>query len=159
MGCGKCFFAYLDGQARLFGCGSNSPAVFKWLPAVVEKATLAYSDVADFAVGWKHLALSLTDGRLMSFGGNSLGQLGHDSTTDEITLPKAADQNISRQTLTSGTEFTFCSTNLGVYAWGWNEHNNLSPSPQQVIETPVLVTSQSAAVLTHGATTFLISEP
>jgi alpha-tubulin suppressor-like RCC1 family protein len=78
MGCGKSFFVFLDSQNKLYGCGSNQPTVFTGLSERIEKITLGYNDIADFAAGWKHLAVCLLDNTLKCYGSNTLGQLGHD---------------------------------------------------------------------------------
>ncbi len=77
------------------------------------------------AFGWSTCAL-LASGSAKCWGENAEGQLGINSTVDQLT-PTSVNGSLQFTSLTSGVAYHMCGpTTAGVwYCWGWNEDGQI----------------------------------
>ena len=106
--------------------------------------------IASVANGTDHAVLLTNNGVLYSFGLGTRGQLGTGQLlpVDKPQIIEAL-QGIPIRKIASGYWHTLALSEYGdIYSWGWNEHNQLGHSNQQIIvPQPTLVEGISSDVV------------
>lgn len=110
--------------------------------------------VQSISAGGKHTLVLCDDGTLVTWGGNSAGQLGNGNTRDvtyPITVEKGSGSALSGKTVVAvdagaAHSLALCSDGT-VVSWGKNSHGELGISSTAANQTkPVVVTTVSPAV-------------
>jgi alpha-tubulin suppressor-like RCC1 family protein len=110
---------------------------------------LANKTITNIATGSDFTLALASDGTLYSWGGNSNGQLGNNSTTDNPT-PVAVDMSgaLAGKTITAisaGTNFSLALASDGmVFAWGSNNNGQLGNNSTTDSSAPVAVIMNGA---------------
>lgn len=117
--------------------------------------------------GWSNVLLWLEDGSIYTWGQNNCGQIGvENATCGKICNIKLPDGRQVKD-VALGSEHTLClATDNTLWAWGWNEHNNLGmKTEQEYVKTPTMVpleaigNVQIIALYAGGAHNFIVTEP
>ncbi|HEY3379746.1 MAG TPA: hypothetical protein VGL77_19905 [Armatimonadota bacterium] len=97
---------------------------------------LRVNDVVNFAIGESHTLFLKSDGRVYACGLNARGQLGDDSTTDNLTPSLCAGmQNITK--ISAGKAHNLALDDTGnVWAWGYNGVNQVNSSHETRVTFP-----------------------
>jgi len=107
------------------------------------------SGVAAIAAGAYHACALMTNGSVMCWGNNAVGQLGNDTSMKTASMPVPVQGLSSSVTaITAGNDHT-CAvmTNGGVECWGANSYGQLgNGTTAEVQSTPVPVSNLSSVV-------------
>jgi murein DD-endopeptidase MepM/ murein hydrolase activator NlpD len=105
-----------DNSSRLRGVGSN-PEVKLLFPVQVKSGF--FSDVASIAAGGLHSLALNSDGTIVAWGSNNVGQLGSGCSNCSIQLTPVRTKNISNvKAISAGRSHSLALKNDGT-VWGW----------------------------------------
>jgi alpha-tubulin suppressor-like RCC1 family protein/subtilase family serine protease len=118
------------------------------VPVAVTTANTALAGkvVVAIAAGNAHSMALCSDGAVVTWGQNSDGQLGNNSTTDSSVAVEVTHSGVlSSRTVTGLTaggyhSLAFCSDGTAV-AWGWDASGQLGNNSTATAEVPFLVTA------------------
>ncbi|MES2737132.1 MAG: choice-of-anchor D domain-containing protein [Verrucomicrobiota bacterium] len=146
---GRVYSWGLNTNGRL---GDNSTTT-RLLPVAVDvSGVLASKTVVGVAAGTAHSLAVTSDGQVFSWGLNTNGQLGNNSTT-ESPIPVAVDMTgvLSGKfvvAVAAGNAWSMALTADGqVYAWGLNTSNQLGDNTATQRNTPVAVDTTALSAL------------
>lgn len=143
---------------NVFGqLGSNGLASYRQVPvSVVQSGVLLGKTVVQVSLGGAHSLALCSDGTVASWGDNSFGQLGDNSTTRR-RVPVAVNTVAGASALAGKTvvsvaagydySLALCSDGT-VAAWGYNNKGQIGNNSRTSCQVPVAVSvSQGASVL------------
>ena len=97
--------------------------------------------VQAIAAGSNHTCLVTTNGSVLCWGANYVGQLGDNTTTERVTPITVTGLSSPVQAIATGTDHTCAVTTGGdVYCWGYNTYGQLGNGTTTDSLTPVTVT-------------------
>lgn len=97
-------------------------------------------EVKKLLSGWTNALLWLEDGKILTWGRNTYGQLGcretHPEKLNQVILP----ENRQVKDISLGSEHTVClATDNTLWAWGWNEHSNTGTGQGDAVYEPTII--------------------
>ncbi|KAI2807414.1 RCC1 domain-containing protein 1 [Blomia tropicalis] len=97
---------------------------------------LTNQKIISIGAGQEHILLLTEDGKVLSYGRGSRGQLGHNNLDNVLDTPavtiEALDGIKCRSIAAGGWHSLALSETGDVYAWGWNESGQLGLSKDKV---------------------------
>ena len=89
-------------------------------PALVQLGTLSAMNAAELAVGYRHTCIRRTDGTIYCWGDNAFGQLGDDTTIDNLVPVLPVFGLTTARSLAAGFLHNCARLADGnVWCWGW----------------------------------------
>jgi len=140
----KAWGSNYDGQ---LGNGSNSGSDTPVSVSGISTAVAIDAGVSsDLTSGGNHTVALLSNGTVKTWGDNTYGQLGNDSTTDS-NIPVTVDGITNAIAVAAGGFHTVALLSDGtIMAWGKNNYGQLGNSSNADSDTPVTVTGIDNAV-------------
>lgn len=138
--------AWGDNGAGQLGDGSTDPSTTPVEVALPEDVT-----VTQVAAGSDHGLALTSDGRVLAWGSNAVGQLGDGTTTTDRTTPVEVQlpEGVTVIRLSAGEGHSLALTDDGrVLAWGGNVDGQLGDGTQLTRSTPVEVELPAGAEIT-----------
>jgi alpha-tubulin suppressor-like RCC1 family protein len=126
--------------------GNNSTANSSVPVAVAAGAIPAGVSIVRFATGYAHSIAVGDDGKVYTWGNNSNGELGNNSTANSslpvVALAGAIPAGVSINAVAGGYEHTLAVGNNGkAYAWGYNGNGQLGNNSTVQSTVPVAVSA------------------
>ena len=113
------------------------------------------SDVTAITAGTEHTCALLATGALTCWGNNASGQLGDNSTTDQLTPTPVNGLSSDVTAISAGHHHTCALLATGaVHCWGYNAYGQLGDNTTANRLTPTPVTGLSSGVTAITAETF-----
>ena len=113
------------------------------------------SDVTAITAGTEHTCALLATGALTCWGNNASGQLGDNSTTDQLTPTPVNGLSSDVTAISAGHHHTCALLATGaVHCWGYNAYGQLGNNSTANRLTPTAVTGLSGGVTAITAETF-----
>lgn len=117
-------------------------------PTTVDGVT----DIIAIAAGRDHTCAVKREGKVMCWGANNAGQLGHSSTSSSA-LPLEVPGLAGVTAVSAGDDHTCAIVTGGeVKCWGWNSHGQIgNDGVTNLIYTPVTVVGLSSGAISIAA--------
>jgi len=158
---GQSFSLALSLDQKIFAWGyngggmlGNNSNVNSSLPvAVVMNGALAGYPIVSLGAGAGHCVALSADGQVFTWGVNSYGQLGNNSTTNSFTPTAVTSGALAGKFVTSiacaGNHCLALTTDGQIFSWGWNQYGQLGNNSTSNSWVPIAVDMNGVL---HGKT-------